>query len=156
MINWGSIKKIKEMPPDEKQRIREEESRPIVEETRVWLDANFFTAQQLGGAIARAFVYLNNQFAKLSVYLEDGRLSIDNNNAERHVRPVAMGRKNWLFATSTKGATALANWYSVIETAKANGLEPYQYLTYLFTQLPFYERDGKNIDDLLPWNVTLE
>ena len=149
-------KKIKEMPPDEKQRIREEESRPIVEEIRVWLDANFFTAQQLGGAIARAFVYLNNQFAKLSVYLEDGRLSIDNNNAERHVRPVAMGRKNWLFATSTKGATALANWYSVIETAKANGLEPYQYLTYLFTQLPFYERDGKNIDDLLPWNVTLE
>ena len=83
-------------------------------------------------------------------------MAIDNNNAERHVRPIAMGRKNWLFATSTKGAMALANWYSVIETAKANSLEPYQYLTYLFTQLPIYERDEKDIDDLLPWNVTLK
>ena len=149
-------KEIKDKPPDEKHRIREEKSRSIVEEIRVWLDANFFIAQQLGGAIARAFVYLNNQFAKLSVYLEDGRLEIDNNSAERHVRPIAMGRKNWLFATSIEGATALANWYSVIETAKANDLEPYQYLTYLFTQLPIYEKEGKDIDDLLPWNVTLE
>lgn len=149
-------KKIKAMPPDEKRRIREKESGPVVEKIRAWLDGNFFAAEQLGGAIARAFVYLNNQFAKLSVYLEDGRLAIDNNNAERHVRPIAMGRKNWLFATSVSGATALANWYSVIETAKANDLEPYQYLTYLFTQLPLYEREGKDIEDLLPWNVTLE
>ena len=80
---------------------------------------------------------------------------IDNNNAERHVRPIALGRKNWLFATSTKGAVSLANWYSIIETAKANGLEPYQYLTYLFTQLPLYERGKMDIEPLLPWNVDL-
>ena len=148
-------KEIKEKPPNEKHRIRKETSEPIVNDIRVWLDTNFAASQRLSGAIAKAFVYLNNQFVKLSVFLEDGKLSIDNNNAERHVRPIALGRKNWLFATSTKGAVALANWYSIIETAKANGLEPYKYLTYLFTQLPLYERDNMDIEPLLPWNVDL-
>ena len=113
----------------------------------------FFRVQQLGGAIAKAFVYLNNQFSKLKVYLTDGRLSIDNNRAENHVRPIAIGRKNWLFATSTKGADAIANWYSIIETAKLNSLEPYYYLKYLLTELPIYQRDKKDIEKLLPWNV---
>lgn len=149
-------KDMKDHPPDEKYRIREEKARPIVMEIREWLDTHFFTAQRQGGAIAKAFVYLDNQFEKLSVYLEDGRLSIDNNDAERHVRPIALGRKNWMFATSTKGATALANWYSVIETAKANDLEPFTYLRHLLTQLPIYEKEGKDIDPLLPWNVSLE
>ncbi len=148
-------KEIKDLPPDQKLKIRKEKSRPIVEKIKTWLDENFLKVQALDGAIAKAFVYLNNQFSKLSVFLEDGHLAIDNNNAERHVRPIALGRKNWLFATSTKGADALANWYSIIETAKANGLEPYQYLTYLFTQLPLYERDKMNIEPLLPWNVDL-
>ena len=148
-------KEIKERPPNEKRTIRKEKSEPIVNTIRAWLDANFFSAQQLGGGIAKAFVYLNNQFGKLSVYLEDGRLAIDNNKAENHVRPIALGRKNWLFATSTKGATALANWYSVIETAKANGLDPYAYLRYLLTELPVYQAEGKEIDPLLPWNVSL-
>jgi transposase len=99
---------------------------------------------------------LNNQFTKLKVYLEDGRLSIDNNKAENHVRPIALGRKNWLFATSIKGADAIANWYYIIETAKLNGLEPYFYLKYLLTWLPVYQRDGKNIEELLPWNLDRE
>ena len=104
-------------------------------------------------------VYLNNQFAKLRIYLEDGRLSIDNNTAENHIRPIALGRKNWLFATSTKGATALANWYSIIETAKANNIDPFAYLTYILTHLPIYAKEGKkegvDLDPLLPWNVSL-
>ncbi len=148
-------KEIKAEPPDKKQLVRDEKSRPIITKIKEWCDENFFKAQEIDGAIAKAFVYLNNQFIKLSVFLEDGRLSIDNNNAERHVRPIALGRKNWLFATSTKGAYALANWYSIIETAKANGLDPYTYLTYLFTQLPLYERDNLDIEPLLPWNVDL-
>ncbi len=148
-------KEIKEKPPNEKYLIRKENSESIVNDIRVWLDSNFYTSQKLSGAISKAFVYLNNQFVKLRVFLEDGELSIDNNNAERHVRPIALGRKNWLFATSTKGAVALANWYSIIETAKANGLEPYKYLTFLFTQLPLYERDNIDIEPLLPWNVDL-
>ncbi len=149
-------KEMKESPPDEKYLIREQKARPIVKEIRAWVDTHFFAVQRLGGAVEKAFVYLNNQFAKLSVYLEDGRLSIDNNDAERHVRPIALGRKNWMFATSTKGATALADWYSIIEIAKANDLEPFVYLKHLLTQLPIYETEGKDIDPLLPWNVSLE
>lgn len=146
-------KEIKDDPPDNKQIIREEKSKPIIDTIRVWLDANFFKAQKLDGAIAKAFVYLNNQFVKLCVYLEDGRLNIDNNGAENHIRPMVLGRKNWLFATSVKGAKAIATWYTVIETAKANGLEPYHYLKYLLTELPYYMRDKRDIEALLPWNV---
>jgi transposase len=146
-------KEIKDDPPDKKYLSRKEKSKPIIEKIREWLDANFFATQELGGAIAKAFVYLNNQFAKLCVYLEDGRLNIDNNGAENHIRPIVLGRKNWLFATSIKGAEAIATWYTVIETAKANGLEPYHYLKYLLTELPYYMRDEKDLEGLLPWNV---
>lgn len=136
-----------------KYKIRQERSYPIIHRIRDWIDTKFFRAQQLGGAIAKAFVYLNNQFSKLKVYLGDGRLFIDNNRAENHIRPIAIGRKNWLFATSVKGADAIANWYSIIETAKLNGLEPYYYLKYLLAQLPIYQRDTRNIEELLPWNI---
>ena len=146
-------KEIKDDPPDKKYLIRKEKSKPIINTIREWLDANFFAAQKKDGAIAKAFVYLNNQFVKLCVYLEDGRLNIDNNGAENHIRPMVLGRKNWLFATSVKGAEAIATWYTMIETAKANGLEPYHYLKYLLTELPYYQKDGRDIEALLPWNV---
>jgi len=146
-------REIKEDPPNKKYHIRQEKSKPIINTISKWIEANFFEAQKLGGAIAKAFVYLNNQFAKLCVYLEDGRLHIDNNGAENHIRPMVLGRKNWLFATSVKGAKAIATWYTLIETAKANGLEPYSYLKYLLTEFPYYMRDGKDIEALLPWNV---
>jgi transposase len=146
-------KEIKEDPPDKKYLIRKEKSEPIIQKIREWLDGNFFAAQKQGGAIAKAFVYLGNQFAKLCVYLEDGRLNIDNNGAENHIRPLVLGRKNWLFATSVKGAEAIATWYTLIETAKANGLEPYSYLKYLLTEFPYCEKDGKGFEGLLPWNV---
>ena len=84
------------------------------------------------------------------------RTQVDNNIAENHVRPIAIGRKNWLFATSTKGATALCNWYSVIETAKANNLDAYAYIKHILTQLPIYKAEQRDIDDLLPWNVKLD
>ena len=148
-------KEIKEKPPNEKRAAREEKSAPIIEEIQAWMDKHLFAAQQIGGTIAKAFVYLNNQFDKLGIYLEDGRLAIDNNKAENHIRPIALGRKNWLFATSTKGATALANWYSVIETAKANNLDPFAYLSHLLTELPIYQVESRDIDPLLPWNVQL-
>jgi transposase len=148
-------KDIKDDPPDKKKSIREEKSVLIIKEIQEWCDEHFLHAHAIGGAIARAFTYLKNQFPKLCIYTEDGRLNIDNNIAENHVRPIAIGRKNWLFATSTKGATALCNWYSVIETAKANGLDAYAYLKHILTQLPIYEAEQKDIEDLLPWNVLL-
>ncbi len=146
-------KKIKEEPPDTKKEIREKESVPILEEIELWCDTHFLEAHAIGGSIARAFTYLKNQFPKLKVYVEDGNLDIDNNMAERHVKPIALGRKNWLFATSTEGADALCNWYSIIETAKANGLDGYTYLKYLLTNLPIYQDEGRDIDELLPWNA---
>lgn len=149
-------KESKEDPPNKRLQIRKEKSLPIINTIRVWIDSNFFKSQELGGAIAKAFVYLNNHFTKLKVYTTDGRLFIDNNKAENHVRPIALGRKNWLFATSVKGAEAIANWYSIIETAKLNGLEPYFYLRYLLTQLPIYQRNQKAIEELMPWRVDKE
>lgn len=148
-------KDIKDDPPDKKKQIREEKSIQIIKDIEGWCDEHFLNAHSIGGSIARAFTYLKNQLPKLSTYTEDGRLDIDNNIAENHVRPIAVGRKNWLFATSTKGATALCNWYSVIETAKANGLDAYAYLNYILTQLPIYEAEGRDIEELLPWNVEL-
>ncbi len=148
-------KEIKDDPPNKKKQIREEKSVQIIKEIQEWCDEHFLNAHAIGGAIARAFTYLKNQLPKLSIYVEDGRLHIDNNIAENHVRPIAIGRKNWLFATSTKGAIALCNWYSIIETAKANGLDAYAYLTSVLTQLPIYKAEEKDIEDLLPWNVEL-
>jgi len=146
-------KEIKDDPPDKKKERREKESVLILDEIELWCDTHFLHAHAIGGSIARAFTYLKNQFPKLKIYVEDGKLDIDNNMAENHVRPIALGRKNWLFATSTKGADALCNWYSIIETAKANNLDAFAYLTYLLTELPIYQAEGKSIDELLPWNV---
>jgi hypothetical protein len=147
-------REIKAKPPDEKQPIRARRSQPILDAIEVWKETHFFRAQALGGAIAKAFVYLNNQWTKLKVYVTDGRLSIDNNWAENHIRPIALGRKNWLFATSVEGAKAVAVWYSIVETAKANGLDPYRYLNHLLTQFPLYMHEGRELDPLMPWNIT--
>jgi transposase len=149
-------KDIKDDPPDQKKLIREEKSVQIINDIKIWCDENFLNAHAIGGAIARAFTYLKNQLPKLSIYVENGRLNIDNNIAENHVRPVAVGRKNWLFATSTKGADAMCNWYSIIETAKANGIDAYKYLKYVLTQLPIYEAEGRDIEELFPWNVEID
>ncbi len=149
-------KEIRDSPPDKKKIVRQERSVSILQEIQEWCEGHFLHAHAIGGSIARAFTYLKNQFPKLLIYVEDGRLNIDNNIAENHVRPIAIGRKNWLFATSTKGATALCNWYSIIETAKANNLDAYKYLKYVLTELPIYEADGKDINELLPWNVELK
>ncbi|MEL0638846.1 transposase, partial [Marinomonas sp. TI.3.20] len=99
--------------------------------------------------------YNLNQWDKLTVYLTDGRINIDNNRAERAIKPFVIGRKNWLFANTGKGAKSSAILYSIIETAKANGLIPYDYLTTLFETLPLLndESDQKEMDSLLPWNI---
>ena len=149
-------KDIKDDPPDTKKKIREEKSRPIVYDIKDYIDEYIDTAIALDGYIKKAFVYINNQFPKLTIYLKDGRLNIDNNIAENHVRPMAVGRKNWLFAKSTDGAKALVAWYSIVETAKMNKLDPYKYLTYILTQIPIYRDKNKSLKNLLPWNVNLD
>ena len=101
------------------------------------------------------FVDLDKNWKKLTIYTQDGRLCIDNNPAENAIRPFVIGRKNWLFSSSVKGANASAAIYSLIETAKANSLETYQYLRLVFTELPKAE-NKKEVEALLPWKVTLQ
>ena len=88
------------------------------------------------GLLGKAIRYALNNWSKLIEYIEDGRLKPDNNVAENAIRPFVLGRKNWLFAGHPDGATACATFLSLIETAKANKLEPFAYLRYLFEKLP--------------------
>ncbi|RDH43733.1 hypothetical protein B9G39_09920 [Zooshikella ganghwensis] len=104
-------------------------------------------------ALGKAVQYLHNQWERLVGYLDDGAYPIDNNPAENAIRPFVIGRKNWLFANSQSGAKASANLYSLIETAKANGLEPFSYLQRVFTLLP-NAQSLADIEALLPWQLT--
>ena len=97
---------------------------------------------------------MHNQWHRLVGYLDDGNYPIDNNPAERAIRPFTIGRKNWMFSKSQAGATASANLYSLIETAKANKLNAYDYLKLIFKELP-NARGIEDIEALLPWNVSL-
>ena len=101
--------------------------------------------------------YGREQWTKLICFLEDGRIELSNNRAERSIKPFVIGRKNWLFANTPKGARASAVIYSLVETAKENKLAPYAYLNHLFERLPNLEsRDADTLDQLLPWNVNLQ
>ncbi len=124
---------------------------PVLNKLRTWLNA---TQPQVppATAIGKALHYLNHEWDKLIRYLDDGRLEIDNNRAENAIRPFVVGRKNGLFSDSVKGVKASANLYSLIETAKANGLEPYAYLRVLFTELPRAET-VEDIEALLPGRI---
>ncbi|MEN8133135.1 MAG: IS66 family transposase [Pseudomonadota bacterium] len=146
----------KEKPPDEHRRYRQEVVKPHLDKIHTWINENQGRALSYGGLLATAFTYIHNQWPKLIVFVEDSRLKLDNNKAERHIRPIATGRKVWLFAQSEAGAKATATWYSIVETAKANGLEPHWYLRKIFEEMPVYLRDGKLVDDLLPWNIDPE
>ncbi len=105
--------------------------------------------------LGRAISYLQGEWPRLVVYLEDGRLNIDNNRVENAIRPFALGRKNWLFSQSVEGAEASAALYSIIETARANNVNTYTYLKHLFTELPRVESTS-DLDRLLPWQIDAE
>ncbi len=147
-------KKARKMKPDERQAFRERHARPILDEIKSWLEQALpqVPPQSTTG---QALHYLHNEWGKLIRYLDDGRLEIDNNLAENAIRPFVIGRKNWLFSDSVRGVKASAALYSLIETAKANGLEPYAYLRYLFAELPKAQTVGA-VEALLPGNLKKE
>jgi hypothetical protein len=130
----GSIRAVNDNPELIKA-LRAEKSRPILGKLKALLDARIATTPPKS-LLGRAISYALKQWDRLVVYLEDGRLRPDNNLAENAIRPFAVGRKNWLFSGHPRGADASATLYSLIETAKANGLEPYRYLRHLFEHLP--------------------
>jgi hypothetical protein len=102
--------------------------------------------------LGKAIQYSLNQWEKLRQYIEDGHLSIDNNRAERAIKPFVIGRKNWMFNITASGAEASAILYSIVQTAMANGLTPYDYINHCLEHLT---HAPANIEAILPWNVEL-
>jgi len=143
-------RELKDAAPEERKKQRLERSVPLLEDFKVWLTAKSSTVAPKGKT-GEAIGYCNNQWEKLNNFLLDGRLEIDNNRAERSIKPFVIGRKNWLFANTPKGATASATIYSIVETAKENGLNPFEYLRHLFERLPNIDiSDPAAVDMLLP------
>ena len=140
------------MTAEERHRLRAEKAKPIWDELRVWLDKNLGAVppQSLTG---KAMSYLATDWPRLVRYLEDGRVEISNVRVENAIRPFVIGRKAWLFSDTPEGAHASAKLYSIIETAKVAGCEPYAYLRHIFEKLP-QATTLADIEALLPWNVT--
>jgi len=132
-------------------QLRQEKAKPLLEKFKNWLDAKLSQTPPKG-LLGQAIRYTLANWEKLIIYLEDGRLRPDNNLVENAIRPFVVGRKNWLFAGSPDGAKASATFFSLIETAKANGLEPYAYLRYIFEKLPLAQTE-QDLKNLLPQNI---
>lgn len=141
---------LKHLSPAERRLKRLELEKPILEAFWCWLE-NLNVLN--GSALGKAVTYAKNQKKYMENYLLDGRCSISNNAAENAIRPFTVGRKNWLFADTPKGASASAAVYSIIETAKANGLNVYTYLEYLLLYMPDtdWRNNPEELDMLMPW-----
>ncbi|HEY4645493.1 MAG TPA: IS66 family transposase [Steroidobacteraceae bacterium] len=145
---------IKTAEAEERLAVRTARSAPIMASFHAWLEA--LAAQVLPqSALGKAVHYTLRQWPKLCVFLTYPAVPLDNNRCENAIRPFVVGRKAWLFSDTTAGATASANLYSLVETARANGIEPHGYLTHLFTHLPAAGA-VEDFEALLPWNVRAE
>lgn len=141
----------KDASPEECYRLRQEQAVPLLNDLRAWLDKALPQVPPQS-AVGKALHYLAGEWDKLVRYVEDGRIAIDNNAAERAIRPFVIGRNNWLFSDTPQGAHASARLYSLIATAKANGHEPYRYLRHVFKELPAAE-SVEDFEALLPFNL---
>jgi transposase len=139
------------MSDEARKGLRDEKARPVWDELRGWLD-RVRRQTPPSTKIGEALGYLDNQWPLLIRVLDDGRLEVDNNACENAIRPFVMGRKAWLFSDTPAGAEASARLYSLIETAKACGQEPYAYLAHVFTELPKAIALAQ-IEALLPWTL---
>jgi transposase len=144
-------RQIKPLSAAEKFQQRCKRSRPILNKIKAYLDNNRQKVPK-DGLTGQAMTYLANQWDKLTIYCTNGELNISNILAENAIRPFVIGRKAWLFSDTPKGARASAIHYSLIETAKANGVEPYAYLIHVLKALP-NAVTVEQIEALLPWNL---
>ncbi|RBP35333.1 IS66 family transposase [Garciella nitratireducens] len=151
---WLEYRKEK-LTPEEIYKKRLEKTKPVLQDFLLWLktkEKQVLPKSNLGKSIN----YCLNQWDKLIAFMLDGRIEISNNRAERAIKPFVIGRKNFLFSKSPKGAQASAITYSIIETAKANNLNSFYYLTYLFEKLPNIDLDDmEELDQLLPWSESI-
>lgn len=142
---------IKELSLEERLYFRRTHSSAQLAEIKRWLDKSAAQVSKQS-TLGKAIHYSLNQWPSLTRYIEDGRLNIDNNRVERAVKPFVIGRKNWLFNHNHRGAEASAILYSIIETAKANSLIPFDYIEHCLEQLSHPNCD---LNSLLPWLVDL-
>jgi transposase len=133
----------------ERLAVRNERSRPLVVALEAWLRAQRAKLSSQS-KVAQAIAYSLTRWAALTRFLDDGRLCMSNNAAERGIRPIAIGRKNWTFAGSDEGGRRAAAIYTLIETAKLNDVDPQAWLADILARLQ--DHPAKQIADLLPWN----
>ena len=139
----------KELPPEERRRRRQDEIGPLLDEFKRWCETHHpKLAPQT--PLAKAMGCTLNQWTALTRFLEGGRLPLDNNAAERTLRPIALGRKNWLFAGSLRGGKAAAVILSLLQSVKLQGKNPFDYLKDVLTRLP--SSKAEDLDALLPHN----
>lgn len=141
---------IRGQPPDERKRIRQEQASPLLDRFEVWLRERLLTLSTQSDT-AKAINYLLNQWQALIYYCDDGLAEIDNNIAENALRGAALGRKNFMFLGADSGGERAAAMYSLIGSAKLNGLDPQAYLRHVLTHIA--DHPVKRIDELLPWNL---
>lgn len=134
---------------DEIKKLRLRDEKPILEGLWSWLEKQ---SPAKGTKFYKAVIYLRNQRPYLEAYLEDGYCSFSNNASERCCKDFVVGRKNWLFSDTPKGADASAYAYSVIQTAKANNVNPYHYLCFLLEKAPSDQMSNEELSQLAPWN----
>ena len=144
---------IRGRPPDERVSMRQARARALVDELHGWLQ-DALAQVSAKSALAKAIGYALTRWTALTRYLSDGRIEMDNNAAERAIRGIALGRKNWLFAGSNAGGERAAAVYSLIETAKLNGINPQTYLTEVIRRIAHHPVN--RVDELLPWNLAQE
>jgi transposase len=143
--------KDKPVSSADRVRVRMQLSVPVMEKFHAWLEA---VASQVlpQSLLGKAVYYALRQWPKLTTFLTHGEVPLDNNRCENAIRPFVIGRKGWMFSDTVKGAIASANLYSIVETAKANGVEPHAYLSLLFARLP-HAKTVEDFEALLPWSV---
>jgi len=148
--------KAREQQLTHKQRyeLRQNESKPLLNALKIWLDKMALSSSPKS-VFGKGITYMLKRWAELTNFLKDGRLEIDNNMAENSIRPFAVGRKNWMFKGSPRGAKAGACFYSLIATCKANDIDPFKYLNYLFMNIPHCNTE-EDYRKLLPYNIEPE
>lgn len=142
-------REIKGLSADERLAVRKQKTKPKVEAFHAWAEGQLDRIPGKGD-LAKAFRYGLSRWPSFTLFLEDGRVAIDNNAAERGMRPIGVGRRNWLFAGSDTGGETLARAMTIIETAKMNRLNPQAYLTDIFDRI--HDHKINRLDELLPWN----